>query len=309
MNAKLFSRGRVASIVVLGFVVAGGLFYFHFFLRLPTMGSGPAGADVPREAFESPWSLDKTVLLGLGDSVTAGFGASPGKSYFDRLHSNPPDEFPELQGVTLSAVYPNLSMRNIAVSGSNSAHCLETQLPDLETYPDDVRGIVVLTTGGNDLIHWYGRNDPEEGAMYGATLEQAEPWIANYEARLTTILETLSGRFPGGCDIFVANIYDPSDETGDPSTVGLPPWRDLLTIHSRYNEVIVRCAAAFPNVHLVDMLTPFLGHGATCRQPWRKHHRKNDPHYWYSANIEDPNNRGYDALRRAFLNTMAEVLQ
>jgi len=31
-----------------------------------------------------------------------------------------------------------------------------------------------------------------------------------------------------------------------------------------------------------------------------------DPHYWYSI-IEDPNARGYDALRRLFLNEMAAV--
>jgi hypothetical protein len=34
-----------------------------------------------------------------------------------------------------------------------------------------------MTTGGNDLIHWYGATPPREGAMYGASLAQAQPWI------------------------------------------------------------------------------------------------------------------------------------
>jgi hypothetical protein len=33
-----------------------------------------------------------------------------------------------------------------------------------------------------------------------------------------------------------------------------------------------------------------------------------DPHYWYHASLEDPNERSYDALRRLFLNEMARVL-
>jgi len=31
-----------------------------------------------------------------------------------------------------------------------------------------------------------------------------------------------------------------------------------------------------------------------------------DPHYWYFENIEDPNDRGYDALRRIFLREIAD---
>ncbi len=31
-----------------------------------------------------------------------------------------------------------------------------------------------------------------------------------------------------------------------------------------------------------------------------------DPYYWFYDNVEDPNDRGYDAIRRAFLNTIIE---
>lgn len=294
--------------VVLLSAAAGSAFYYYYFLQRPTMGAGPAGATVDRSPFERVWSEGPVVLLGLGDSVTAGFGASDGKSYFARLVENPVDEFSELQGVSLKSVYPNLRTMNMAVSGSNSIHCFETQLPALDPFEADVYGIIVVTTGGNDLIHWYGRTPPEEGAMYGASYEEAFPWIANYEARMLAILNAIVDKFPGGCDIFLANIYDPSDETGKTSVVGLPPWPDLLRIHDAYNAVIERCVASIDNVHFVDIRTPFLGHGPYCRQPWRAHYHRDDPHYWYSENIEDPNDRGYDAIRRAFLDQMADVL-
>ena len=34
-----------------------------------------------------------------------------------------------------------------------------------------------------------------------------------------------------------------------------------------------------------------------------------DPYCWYHVNLEDPNERGYDAIRRLFLIEMARVLE
>lgn len=42
---------------------------------------------------------------------------------------------------------------------------------------------------------------------------------------------------------------------------------------------------------------------------WRRHYRAEDPHYWYFGNLEDPNDRGYDALRRLFLIEIAGVFE
>jgi hypothetical protein len=52
----------------------------------------------------------------------------------------------------------------------------------------------------------------------------------------------------------------------------------------------------------------FLGHGIYSLQFWNRHYRSDDPRYWYWDNFEDPNNRGYDAIRRLFLIEMAKVL-
>lgn len=55
------------------------------------------------------------------------------------------------------------------------------------------------------------------------------------------------------------------------------------------------------------MHAPFLGHGLACTQFWRANYRSEDPHYWYFVNLEDPNERGYDAIRRLFLIEMAKA--
>lgn len=300
-------KRRVAVWLLALLAAVGGAWLYIYLYLLKPEGSGPAGPPVPREAFAQPWTDRPVLALGIGDSVTAGFGADPpGRSYFARLIQNPPDEFPDLQGICLKAVLPNLRVQNLAVSSSTSDQHLEYQVQPFETQPPEVLGLVFMTTGGNDLIHNYGRTAPAPTAMYGATLDQARPWVARFEQRLETMVTLLRDKFPGGCVIFLANIYDPSDGLGDPESVGLPPWPHLLPILREYNAIIERCAQKHPFVRVVDMHGAFLGHGVHCTQPWTPHYRRQDPHYWYNINLEDPNNRGYDALRRLFL---LEILQ
>lgn len=292
---------RLRWLLVAGaLLIACAAFYVHYYLYLP-IGAGPAGPAVPREPFEQVWTDRKILLVGIGDSVTAGLGSTRGHSYFERIVENPPDEFEEMQERSLSRIFPKLETLNIALSGSNSAQHvehIETKLPEQDA---DTFGLVVMTSGGNDLIHWYGRGAPVENAMYGATLSQAEPWITNYEQRLDDMLSAIKARFPGGCVILLADIYDPSDGYGDPESIRLPRWPDCLPIHTAYNAALRRAASRHAEVHVVPMHQEFLGHGIHCRKFWLPVYRAEDPHYWYAPNIEDPHDRGYDAIRRLFL--------
>jgi lysophospholipase L1-like esterase len=295
-------RKRLIVLLLVGVgLIASAAGYIEFHFHLPE-GVGPAGPAVPSEEFAQPWTQRKILLLGVGDSVTAGFGAGQGRSYFDRLAANPADEFEDMRGRSLASVLPNLKARNIAVSGSDSLQHVRLLAEKLDQQPDDVFGLVVMTSGGNDLIHWYGRSPPREGAMYGATLEQAGPWIANFENRLAEMFAFLQARFPGGCRIFIADIYDPSDGRGHPEAAGLPPWPDVLAVHAAYSDALRRAAGRHACVRVVPVYDAFLGHGVHCRKFWGDHFRAGDPHYWYATNLEDPNNRGYDAIRRVFLN-------
>lgn len=250
---------------------------------------------VPTQFRSQPWQNGPDRLIGIGDSITDGFGATNGRGYFQRL-SDPADP------LSLAGRWPQVESENFATSCSTSLDHWEHQLKQVPTYPKDEHGWVVITSGGNDIIHNYGRSTPEEGAMYGATLEQARPWIENYEVRLEAILTALKDRFPGGCDIFLGNIYDPTDGVGDIENAHqfLPPWEDGLEIHAAYNEVIKRVAAKHDWVHLVDIHSTFMGHGI---------HRKRGVDYWYFYNLGDPNDEGYEALRAIFLQRMEEVAQ
>lgn len=282
--------------------------YVDYFLLHP-MGSGPAGPTVAKSDFAKKWTDRDVLLLGFGDSVAAGYGTKdPAHRLLDRLEKNPKDEFADMQGNALSNVIPNLKSLNVALSGSTSLEHVTILDSKIPVQPKSTFGIVVLTTGGNDIIHQYGRTPPREGAMYGASLEEARPWIANFETRLDEMLDRISAKFPGGCEIFIANIYDPTDGDGDAENAGLPKWPGGLAVHAAYNQVIEKVVAEKKNVHLVDMYQLFLGHGIHCRKFWHRHYDAADPFYWYYDNLEDPNVRGFDALRRAYLIEMAKVL-
>jgi lysophospholipase L1-like esterase len=205
-------------------------------------------------------------------------------------------------------VFPDLRATNLAISGSTSLQHWAKEFPRLPGLDSNALVIVTLTTGGNDLIQRYGKEPPREGAMYGASWDQAQPWINNFEARLGQMITRLDERYPGRCEVFLANIYDPTDGSGSMRVARLPDWPDGPRIHQAYNEIIARCAASHRNVHLVNLHEAFLGHGFRCAQFWSVHYRRGDPHYWYFVNIEDPNERGYDAIRRLLLNEMVPAL-
>jgi len=114
----------IALLAVGGILIGGACAFYALWLRLP-VGEGPAGPSVPSDSFAKLWSERPTVLLALGDSVTAGYGAVPGKTYVDMLASNPPDDFEDMQGRALEKVFPRLRTINVAVSGSDSIQHFE----------------------------------------------------------------------------------------------------------------------------------------------------------------------------------------
>jgi hypothetical protein len=307
-----FSIGRVKSkrlliLITLGvFLIAGSA--SRLFQQGRPIGNGPAGPAISHAYFSKPWTTRQVLLVGLGDSVTAGFGARKGYSYFDLLVTNSADDFDAMRGISLSAVLPNLRFTNLSVSGTTSREHAEKQIPKLPAADSNTLAIVVMTSGGNDLIHNYGRTPPSDQAMYGATLEEAKPWIAAFEQRLKSSVEDIKSHFPGGCEIFIADIFDPTDGRGDIQNAGLPAWPEGLKLLAAYNEIIHQACQKYPHVHLVSMHDAFLGHGIHCGQFWSGHYDFHDPHYWYYINLEDPNERGYDAIRRMFLVEIAKAL-
>ncbi len=301
-------RFRIIFYVIAILIIAGLYARYRIqiaLLRLP-IGEGPAGPAVSSLPFEEKWTDRDVVFIGLGDSVTRGLGADDKDRYFNLLVNNHDIKYPNMQGKDLSAVLHIKETKNYAVDYSTSGDHL-VQAQRISDYPVDVLGIIVMTSGGNDLIHSYGRRPPKDGAMYGCTYEQAVPWCENMKNRIAAVIDEIHMKFPGGCEIFLANIYDPTDGVGDPQLVNFPKWPDAMKVLALANRKIAELCNEYESVHLVDIHSEFLGHGIHCRDFWRKTYRNDDPYFWYYINLEDPNPRGYDAIRRLFLLEMISV--
>ncbi|MCA9032408.1 MAG: SGNH/GDSL hydrolase family protein, partial [Planctomycetaceae bacterium] len=134
------SRKRVVLWLTLSVCSVGGaLLYLEFWYHHP-VGSGPAGPEVDAASFSTVWSERPVVLLGLGDSITDGYGASPGKSYFNLLLKPASTDTPSLQHCYLPVVLPNIKGQNDAISGTTSLELVDVTLPRLEPFPPDVYG-------------------------------------------------------------------------------------------------------------------------------------------------------------------------
>ena len=309
-NVKWYKL-RLRTIFLCLLLIAAGSGYvgwrFYNAVRTRPMGKGPAGPAIAAEPFQHRWLEKPVVFIGIGDSITRGLGATKHLTYFPLLIHNADPFYPDMTGNDLSHVVTIQSSRNYAQDYTISQEHIDRQLVKVPQYDEAVHGIIVLTSGGNDLIHDYGRSEPRHDAMYGCTYKQGQQWCSLLGNRLDTLLTGIMTKFPGGCDIFFANLYDPTDSVGNPQTMGLPRWRACVKVLELANEKIAGLCEKYPNVHLVDIHSEFLGHGIHCDEFWRRHYRPDDPHFWYYYNLEDPNLRGFDAIRRLFLREMIGV--
>lgn len=316
MSRKTAKRLLILLAVLAG--VAGIVLYSGYDLILIAsglpVGKGPAGPQVPAEPFAHEWSQRQVMLLGVGDSITWGLGASGGGTYFDLLQKNNDSLYPDMAGRELARVLPNIRSLNVARNYTTTSDHITRQLATIPTFDPNTFGIVVVTSGGNDIIHDYGRTPARDGAMYGCTLEQARPWCDNLDSRIRKLIVGIKERFPGGCVILLANVYDPTDGKGLPRVFGLErgigfaPWPDAIGVLDLVNSKIEHIPADFDNVYLVDIHGVMLGHGIYCKNRFARYHCKSDPTFWYYDNLEDPNPRGYDAIRRVFLLKIAETV-
>src|SRR5882724_2661115 len=95
-------RRLIFALVGIGLLTAVAIGCYNHFLLARPQGKGPAGPTMQREAFAHSWTSRPVLLVGLGDSVTAGFGARHGYGYFERLATNPAEDWTEMKGICLS---------------------------------------------------------------------------------------------------------------------------------------------------------------------------------------------------------------
>ncbi|OGQ89042.1 MAG: hypothetical protein A2289_18685 [Deltaproteobacteria bacterium RIFOXYA12_FULL_58_15] len=255
---------------------------------------------------------DAIHIIGFGDSVTDGFCATSGLSFFELLIQNNNGIYPQWRGRDLRSHFASVTSNNQAISGSASCDYSTSDITyvlqqDPHTWKPTV---VVITLGGNDLIHNYNCSSPGECHAFCSSLAAATSWADNYRQRMIGFIQAAKASITGPTYILLANIYDPTDGVGDIENagVGLPPWPDGFDVLALYNQQIEQIALATGAV-LVDMRAAMLGHGIHFDDRSNPYYDAGDPTYWYCQNLEDPNDRGYHAIRAAFWQAIEETLR
>lgn len=311
MDRGKLTRAMGKRVLVYGGLVLLGWWGWATYVVQP-MGSGPVALEVARGPFQKVLSQEKVYLIGMGDSVITGFG-SEGRGLFPLLLGKVADDPLQLN---LKQVYPKIDYINLANNSTTIAMHVETaRVYRGQMLALDAPAIVVLSTGGIDLIHNYGKGEPHDGALYGSPRENLPRDRKLFAERLGKLMGEIKDSFPKGVEVYVQTIYDPTDGVGDIEHVSaalravrpLPHWEAGIAYLDAWNEEIMALEKAFPFVHVVDVHGIFLGHGIHCRDKSNPHYDPKDQGYWYYWNLEDPNVRGYDAIRRGYLRKWAAV--
>lgn len=227
--------------------------------------------------------------VALGDSMLIDYYAGgPGWGAASLLYKNLDDVYPDWKGKDLSTLFPGIKFHNLTSDGATTSTVLNWQLPRVPT-GENQPTIVVMTVGGNDLLHHYGV--PEERGVE-----------LSYEMKrnLLKIISCLQDpeRFPKPAKIYIGNIYDPSDGMGNLEKEGYSPWPDGLKVLDHWNRRIQEVAEE-KGLTLVDIHRHFLGHGVNYDDPSGKYYDPKDNTPWLRLVIE-PNARGAHEIRKLF---------
>lgn len=280
-------RSRFALLVAVGFLL---------------MGAEPCQPPTP----PPPVHLAAAdVFINLGDSVAAGYNASPRDrlSYKKLLLANDNATWPTWAGRDLSTRFPGLRFYDYAQSGATSKNVLQSQLPNAKNVSASVGVLVVVHVGGNDLNDDFGAALLDQGRTFKANLVQIANQLRN------------NSRWAGlPVQVVIANFYEPTDDVGtifgsgyedqvdDSGTCNLVKNPVAGAFRGTYYAFIenARAAADETGATFVDVHDHFLGHAFWHLHPEKPFYDATDPTLWFAMDCTHAVNRGHHELRRLF---------
>jgi lysophospholipase L1-like esterase len=226
------------------------------------------------------------VYVALGDSISVDqYAGGAGRGGASLLAGNRDEDFPDWRGRDLGSYLSGLHWHLLATDGGTTTTLLAYQLPRLEALA--VRpSIITLTIGGNDVLTCYGNT------------RAALAMISTVRQRVTQAVDRLNQLAAPGARVVIGTVYDPSDGTGDASSVGLPAWPDVVSVLAELNATL-EAVARTQGAAVADIHGRFLGHGLSCGNPAQPDPRPADRNLWYCSVIE-PNAWGANGIRAAF---------
>lgn len=238
-------------------------------------------------------------IIFLGDSITAGVGASAGSlTYPSLLVNNDDDEWGDYGDVDLRGLFGEMDVVDVSAGGATTDTVQAQQLPNLSgVLGDSVSGesLIVITIGGNDmqanLLQILTGGDEVADEVIGEVVNNLHDFVDYFDD---------ADRFPDGTFIYLSNVYEPTDSFGqvDQCLFGF----DIGPVMHNFDQAndAIRGVAEERGTGMIDLRGHFMGHGWYNEDPDLPWHHPVDPTRWFDDDCIHPNDRGHHELRRLF---------
>ena len=249
-----------------------------------TATPGQDAASDPDTAADAPSSSAvsyKTYVI-LGDSISDRGGQGP--FFYDLLYTD------------LQTRYPGIAEVKNSKAGA-TANGLVSQTQSL---PTSLAGpvLVTITIGGNDVQAALGTL-----ATGGSDATARQTFTNELDAALAEL--TKVDRFGAGVQvkILLANIYDPSDGTGNftyqgtkcPGALGFwPAGTATDPLLTPWEQIMTDTTTKYPQVQVLGLHDRFHGHGVAAMPTW------------FFSDCIHPNTAGHDQIRGLFLEALPQ---
>ena len=215
-------------------VITGGLFAAGFGLAVRGATGDPLGDPPPTPAAAAPAKAPgKRLVLVLGDSLSHGTGDPSGRGYVTDVVQHLRRKGP-------------VDSVNLAVAGVESAEVLtlggSANVKSLAASAD----LILLSVGGNDLSHSFGRAGAPAEALVAVTAARAR-----LARNLRTILQKLREANPTA-PIRLLGLYQPFSAGAREARIG-------AAMVMSWNSLIAETALGFPNVSAIPVFDLFEG--------------------------------------------------
>ncbi|MBU6162584.1 MAG: SGNH/GDSL hydrolase family protein [Myxococcales bacterium] len=245
--------------------------------------------------------VDVQKVVFFGDSVTVGTPPSFEEEYYRTILSNRLRErFGE-----------SLVVESYARFGARTDDLLlpsDEQLIRAFPEPEELRTLVVMTIGGNDLYRWIEMFN--DGASRDEISAKVDESIAQMRDAIEWLVEP--GRFTNGVYVLFANTYEFTDGTGDtlvceiaPSIGLTEPWPQGQEFVIRYNEAFLEIAVD-TQTDMIFLQEEFCGHGFNAANPEAPCYRGPDTEVWFDFTCIHPNPAGHARMAEMFEALIAE---
>lgn len=234
-------------------------------------------------------------LVFLGDSITAGSGASKASlQYTSLLQENDASRWQGYNKVDLESMFGTIDeVIDVSVGGATTATMKSQQIPALKaklgTLPAEGETIIVFTIGGNDA----------QGALN--PFANAQQVINTAFKNTQTMIDQLTDPavFAETPHIYATNIYEPSGGVGKSSCFFGIDYADKLPVLDDYNNRLADLGQE-RGFSVVDLHGQFLDHGVNADDASAPNHDADDATVWFYDDCIHPNDRGHHELRRLF---------